>query len=279
MDTKDTELLSGLTLEFETPRSDQWRIGQWGPGGGHALAPPAGGPPADAAVAAIATRDAPACLFRPLHYEPRYEYPLLVWLHDCGEDERILRRVMPEISMRNFAGVAPRGVAAATTKWLAAAPSAQGFDWPESREARALASQRVDACLAMAARTVSFRRDRVFLGGCGAGGTLALELAFAAPDRFAGVASVEGSVPKGRPWLSRLADARGLPVLLAAGSQRQSPAGLEMPPAALAHEFLADQRLLFAAGARLTVFEACESEPSAPFAEINRWIMRLIGAC
>ena len=49
-------------------------------------------------------------IFAPLHYEPGYSYPLLVWLHGPGCDERQLLRIMPLVSMRNYVAVAPRGV-------------------------------------------------------------------------------------------------------------------------------------------------------------------------
>ena len=52
----------------------------------------------------------PHALFVPMHYEPNYAYPLLVWLHGPGDDERQLQRVMPLISLRNYMAVGPRGV-------------------------------------------------------------------------------------------------------------------------------------------------------------------------
>ena len=45
------------------------------------------------------------CLFTPLHYERNYAYPLIVWLHGPGDDERQVTRVMPLVSMRNYVGV------------------------------------------------------------------------------------------------------------------------------------------------------------------------------
>ena len=48
-------------------------------------------------------------IFAPLHYERGYSYPLVVWLHGPGGNERQLLRIMPMISMRNYVAVAPRG--------------------------------------------------------------------------------------------------------------------------------------------------------------------------
>src|SRR3954449_13229207 len=47
--------------------------------------------------------------FAPIHYEKRYAYPLLVWLHGDAGSERELRQVIPQVSMRNYVAVAPRG--------------------------------------------------------------------------------------------------------------------------------------------------------------------------
>src|ERR1700676_406196 len=54
---------------------------------------------------------APYALFGPLHYEANYAYPLLVWLHGPGDSEGQLKRIMPQISLRNYVAVAPRGTA------------------------------------------------------------------------------------------------------------------------------------------------------------------------
>src|SRR5579871_3324602 len=48
----------------------------------------------------------------PVHYESRYAYPLVVWFHGDGSSETELSSVLPEISDRNFIGLAVRGDAA-----------------------------------------------------------------------------------------------------------------------------------------------------------------------
>ena len=45
-----------------------------------------------------------------MHYAPGYAYPLIVWLHGSGSDERQLQRIMPLVSMQNYVAVAPRGI-------------------------------------------------------------------------------------------------------------------------------------------------------------------------
>src|SRR5262249_14671671 len=54
-------------------------------------------------------RELPQCLLVPQHYERNYAYPLLVWLHDAGGDERELKKIMPLVSLRNYVSLAVRG--------------------------------------------------------------------------------------------------------------------------------------------------------------------------
>src|SRR5688572_11135042 len=41
------------------------------------------------------------CLVLPENYEPNYPYPLILWLHGAGGDERDVLDVLPKISMQN----------------------------------------------------------------------------------------------------------------------------------------------------------------------------------
>ncbi len=58
----------------------------------------------------------PLALFGPERYEPRYEYPLIVWLHSCQSNERELEAVMPVLSLQNYVACAPRGTQACEAK-------------------------------------------------------------------------------------------------------------------------------------------------------------------
>ena len=62
-----------------------------------------------AAVHPLADRRHPLAVCVPDGYEPGYAYPLVLWLHDAGEDERSLVPVMRGVSERNYLGVAVRG--------------------------------------------------------------------------------------------------------------------------------------------------------------------------
>src|SRR5687768_1842405 len=83
-------------------------------------------------------RTAPPCysLFAPLHYERRYAYPLLVWLHDDGGNERELRQLMPHVSVRNYVAASARGT-------MRAEKSGRAFAWEQSPAAIGESAERV----------------------------------------------------------------------------------------------------------------------------------------
>jgi phospholipase/carboxylesterase len=140
----------------------------------------------------------PHLLFSPMNYEPNYAYPLLVWLHGIGEDERQLTRIMPAMSVRNYVAVAPRG-------WLIEQPTSSPvfdlsvtailhrpkklYDWVLSDENLATAEQRIFDCIAVAQERCNIADHRIFIAGFGTGGTAALRLATLYPECFAGVAA------------------------------------------------------------------------------------------
>ena len=149
-------------------------------------------------------------VFCPLHYEPGYPYPLIVWLHDAGENEQVLRRVVPRISLRNYVAVAPRGTAAD------AAPGSteEEFTWLHDADHFEQAEERVLDAVGFVRKSLNVSPERVFVAGKGKGGTMALRLAFEHPQRFAGAISLDGFLPRQGLPLARVNDLRRLPVLL-----------------------------------------------------------------
>jgi len=153
----------------------------------------------------------PSALFAPLHYEPNYAYPLLVWLHGNGDDENQLKRIMPLVSLRNYVGVALRGTARAGVE------KRSGYTWPQTRADVALAEQHVFETIELAYGRFNIAPHRIFIAGFDSGGTMAFRLAMSHPHRFGGVLSLCGEFPADRTPLMRLADARRVPVFLACG--------------------------------------------------------------
>lgn len=150
-------------------------------------------------------------IFAPLHYERNYSYPLLVWMHGPGFDERQLQRLMPLISMRNYVAVAPRA------PWTYQPEG--GYCWQNNDQATTLAAQMVFDSVENISTQYNIARDRIFLAGYQCGGEVALRIGLQHPREFAGVISIGGAFPRDGSPLSRLSGARSLPMLIAHGEQ------------------------------------------------------------
>lgn len=218
----------------------------------------------DSASCSSAALDFAHTLFAPMHYAAGYAYPLIVWLHGRGNDERQLQRVMPLISMRNFVAVAPRGL-----RVTLADPETEGFGWEQVDDHIAQAEQRVFEAVEMTGRKLHIAPRRVFLVGFDCGGTMAFRLAMNHPERFAGVVSIDGSFPSGRTPFGKLASARRLGVFLITGRGSS-----EYP----ADEVCENLRLFHSAGLSVTLRQYPCGHKLTPqmLADINRWIMEQI---
>ena len=214
-------------------------------------------------------------LFCPLHYEPNYAYPLIVWLHGPADDERQLNKIMPLVSLRNYAAVAPRGTALAgairSKGFASGGNGSAGWAWSQAEGHIRAAEERALAAVAAASERFHISPTRVFLAGFDCGGTMALRIGLQHPDRFAGVISVCGEFPLGNAPLSRLIDARRLPVLLATARDSK-----RFPPERACENL----RLLYAAGMsiHLRQYPVGHELNSQMLADIDRWIMEQINS-
>jgi phospholipase/carboxylesterase len=212
---------------------------------------------------ALATRDAVQetqySLFVPMHYEPGYAYPLLIWLHGkSAVGERQLMKIMPIISMRNYAAIAPRGITQENC-----------YFWSETDNGFNTAQTHVFHCLKIASEKCHIAKRRVFLAGFGDGGTMAFRVAMQFPQYFAGVVSLCGAFPQGKTSLGQLNAIRQLPCLMCVG--RDSPI---FPPSEAAKQM----PLFHTAGMAMTVRQyPCRQELSIQMLEdANRWLMERI---
>ncbi len=205
-------------------------------------------------------------VFAPLHYEPDYTYPLLVWLHGSGQNENQLRYVMPRISMRNYVAVAPRG-----TKMIPeeASESADAFTWPQAENHVRRTLENALESIEHARRHFRIHPDRIFLAGSGSGGTMAVRIAMNMPNYFCGVASIGGALPTGNTPFRHLLDARRLSLLLSV--ERDN---LDYPDSMVC----ANLRLLHTAGMTVTLrqYPAGDSLSDLMLSDIDRWIMETI---
>jgi phospholipase/carboxylesterase len=201
----------------------------------------------------------PHCLLAPLHYEPNYAYPLVVWLHATGGSERELRQVMPLISLRNYASAAVRGPAVLRS----------GYGWPQSESGIDVAESRVAEAVSRSCERYNIHSERIFLAGYEAGGTMAVRLALRNPGRYAGAVSINGPFPAEHAPLARLAQIRNSRVLIAhcRDSQTYTTDGL-----------CRELALFHAAGMSVTLREyPCEDELTTQMlSDVDAWLMEQI---
>jgi phospholipase/carboxylesterase len=205
-------------------------------------------------------------LFAPIHYERRYAYPLLVWLHGHGGSERELRQLMPNVSVRNYVGASTRG--ALLSKGLSR-DAAGGATWEQTPEACEAAAESVAECIEHAQRRYHIHPRRIFLAGRGVGGTMALRLALQFSLPLAGVVSLGGALPRGGCPFARVNEARKLPLMLMCARESQ-----QYPQQQVAD----DLRLLHAAGCQLSIREyLCGDELYTDmFTDMDQWLMEKV---
>lgn len=206
--------------------------------------------------------DTEKTLFAPLHYEAKYPYPLLIWLHGGTGDNRQLLQIMPKVSLSNYVSVAPRGLP--TTE-----ADVDSLGWPQTPEDIAEAEQRVFECLTTARHRFHVNPRRVFLGGFGEGGTMAMRVAWNNPRYFAGAISLCGPLPERFHPFASFTEARRIPLFLAVGrdSLRYSPVQ--------AGENL---KLLHTAGINVTLRQYPCGHELSPYmlGDLNEWIMETL---
>ena len=200
-------------------------------------------------------------LFAPLHYEPNYAYPLVIWLHGPGDDERQLLRVMPLVSMRNYVSIGPRGPRPMTGQ-------TPGYHFGNDLDSNA-AEQAIFDCLEVATEKFHIAQHRIFLAGFQSGGTMAFRVGLQHPRRFAGVLSLGGPFPLGNSPLAYLEEARSLPLFITQGR------GSTSYPVEQACDEL---RLFHSAGMHVTLRQyPCGDELNTQMLhDMNVWLMEQI---
>ncbi|MBM3998522.1 MAG: hypothetical protein FJ297_03090 [Planctomycetes bacterium] len=200
-------------------------------------------------------------LFMPLHYERNYAYPLLIWLHNGGLDERQLVRVMPWISMRNYVAI---GLRAPTD-----AADGSGAVWTPTADEAARVASGLFECIELVRERLHIAEDRLFVAGYGDGGEMALRIALDHPRRFAGAVSLNGPFPRSGTPLARLSCARRLPILLLQG---ETSIGYPLD------HVCEDLRLFHAAGMTVTLrqYPVGDEIHCQMLKDLNVWIMERI---
>jgi phospholipase/carboxylesterase len=215
----------------------------------------------------------PHILFSPMHYEPNYAYPLLVWLHHSGEDERQIMRIMPIVSMRNYVAVAPRGLLLdeplppptvnLNVSAILHRPK-EHYGWTEADSLIEI-EQRIFDCIVVAQERCNIAPNRIFIGGFGTGGTAALRLAMLYPEHFAGAASFGGKIPTGSRILPSWQSLQPSSVFL--GVDKTAP-----------EHTCQMMELFYTAGMTADIHEYPDTEhlTSAMLQDLNRWMMSIV---
>jgi phospholipase/carboxylesterase len=195
------------------------------------------------------------------------ESPLVQWLHGSEGDEQQIRHIMPQLSMRNYVAIAPRGTCEIRTDEICV--GRHTYAWRQSADAIDEAESRVLDCIAISGRRFNIHEKRVFLAGVGCGGTMALRTAWNHPDRFAGVATFGGPLPVQNRPLRNVNALRALPCFVATGRTSQ-----QYPEP----EVCRDLRLLHTAGCTVALrqYPCGDDLTTTMLGDLNRWMMDIV---
>ena len=200
----------------------------------------------------------------PANYEPRYAYPLIVWLTDgdCSVDTAL--GYISDLSPQNYVGLAIDDciIQSILTSREPGPDSIVDF-----LRRVADTENRIVRLIRELGRDVNFHTDRLFIAGIGDAATTALLIAMHQPDWFAGCIAVDGQFPPAGQLLARNVELAGRRFLL---SSRGGRAAFQ---SASATQHVARQ--LIASGADVTTQITAQDTPvsSAVLRSVDEWIL------
>jgi phospholipase/carboxylesterase len=201
----------------------------------------------------------------PENYEPRYAYPLIVWLtgRDCGVDE----------SLTHIASMSPQNYLGLTVDECLFDLQEAGqhdIDMPVEFLKRLVdVENRVVAAVRSLRQVVNVHTERIFLAGAGDAASVALLLAMHQPEWFGGCIAFGGTVPPAATLLANKAELAGKRFFLGTPGGRSAwqTSGSVRNGA----------RQLVAAGADVSVsVNASETDPLVSrhsLREVDQWII------
>jgi phospholipase/carboxylesterase len=204
----------------------------------------------------------PIRTFLPTGYEPNYAYPLLVFFHGHGGNEERVLRLAPRLSRRNYICIGLRG-----TQLLGERKDGTlGYTWGNDGRSENVVEDYVFRAIEQTRRSYHVHSERIYLAGFCEGAPLAYRLGLNFPERFAGVISLNGSLPPSGSLLFRLPDIRLLRVFIGHGI-----ANVTVPYTHARRDF----RLLYTAGLNVQLHSYPTTHRLHPhmLRDINRWVM------
>jgi phospholipase/carboxylesterase len=204
----------------------------------------------------------PVRTFLPTGYEPNYPYPLLVFFHGHGGNEEQIMRLAPRLSRRNYICIGLRGTQLLGQR----SDGSLGYTWGTSEQSDTLVEDYVLRAVEQTRRNYHVHSERIYLAGFCEGATLAYRLGLTFPERFAGVISLNGSLPPRGSLFLRLPEVRQLRVLIGHGI-----ANAVVPLTTARRDF----RLLYTAGLPIQMHTYPSTHRLHPdmLRDINRWII------
>ena len=210
-------------------------------------------------------RSMPVRTFLPSGYEPNYAYPLIVFFHPHGGSDEAVLRLAPRISRRNCLYLSLRGPVPLDLRdddGLAA------FGWGEAGEHDAQMAEYLLKAVEQTRREFHIHSERIYLAGIAEGAGIAYRMALQLPQRFAGVISINGTLPRPAEGpLFKDDEVKDLRVLICHGAANEV-----MPLELARRDFLA----LYGAGADvlLSTYPCTHTVHPNMLRDINRWVIR-----
>jgi len=202
----------------------------------------------------------PVRTFLPTGYEPRYPYPLLVFLHGGGSNEEQILRLAPRLSRRNYVCIGLRGPVCIGSKG-----KSLGYSWGDASH-QTLLEDYVLRAVQQTRLHYHVHSERIYLAGFAEGADVAYRLGLTFPEKLAGVISLNGAMPRYQRPLLRLPEIRSLRVFIGHGIANPSI------PLSMAQE---DRRLLYSAGVNVEMktYPTTRKIHSGMLKDVNRWII------
>jgi phospholipase/carboxylesterase len=204
----------------------------------------------------------PVRTFLPFGYEPNYAYPLLVFFHGHGSNEEQILRLAPRLSRRNFICIGLRGKEFLGER----ADGTRAFTWGTDGDCDAQTEDYVLGAIEQTRRNYHVHSERIYLAGICEGAPYAYRMGLTFPEKFAGVISLNGSLPPRGSLFLRLPEIKQLKVFIGHGiANAVVPLGMAK----------SDCRLLYTAGVdvRMHTYPATNRLHPDMLRDINRWII------
>ncbi len=155
----------------------------------------------------------------PANYEPRYAYPLVVWLTDSQCPIESALGYVSELSPQNYVGLA---IDDCIIQSILPSTAPASDSMVEFLRRVADAENRIVRLIRNFGRDVNFHMDRLFIAGVGDAATTALLIAMHQPDWFAGCVAIDGQFPPAGQLLSRNVELAGRRFLLSSRGGRSA---------------------------------------------------------